>query len=131
MQEFIIGVLGAGIGAGIMTIIQMFIKRKWSKEDKQEEKEDKLAALTAQLEDVNKKLDALSQDVGHVKIANQSILSDRIQWLGTRYLEDGEIDFEDRRILKNLHNSYHDHCGGNGDFDELMKDIYALPLKLK
>ena len=32
-MEFVIGILGAGIGAGLMSIIQAALQRKWKKED--------------------------------------------------------------------------------------------------
>ena len=72
MVEFIIGILGAGIGAGIMTIIQMRMKRKWEKEDKQEAKTDTLAEIKTQLDALNKKIDSLSDDVSHVKVAEKA-----------------------------------------------------------
>lgn len=130
-MEFVIGLLGSGIGAGLMVIIQMLLKRKWAKEDQHDEKTEKLNDLSTRLIDIDTKLDGLANDVSHVKSANKSILSDRIKWLGTKYLEAGEIEFEDRRILHNLHDAYHDDCGGNGDFKILMKNVDSLPLKVR
>ena len=128
-MDILIGVLGAGIGAGLMSLIQSIMKRKWEKEDKDADKQDQYDELTERLGQIETKIATLSEEVGHVKMADQAILSDRIKWLGTKYLEEGEIEFEDRRILHQLHNAYHNHCGGNGDFDILMQDIDALPLK--
>lgn len=129
MNDFVIGLFGTGIGAGIMVIIQMLLNRKWAKEDKQEAKDDMLNELSVRLDSLDAKLDSAIKDLGHVKAADKSILADRIKWLGTTYIEAGEIEFEDRRILHELHNAYHNHCGGNGDYDILMKEIDALPLK--
>lgn len=128
-MEFIIGLLGTGIGAGIMVIVQMLLNRKWAKEDKQEAKTDKLDELSEKLAGVETKLDSAIVALDHVKAADKSILSDRIKWLGTRCLEAGEIEFEDRRILHELHDAYHNHCGGNGDYDILMREVDELPLK--
>lgn len=128
-MDILIGVLGAGIGAGLMSLIQLIVKRKWEKEDKNADKQDQYDELTERLGQIEEKIATLSEEVGHVKMADQAILSDRIKWLGTKYLEEGEIEFEDRRILHQLHNAYHNHCGGNGDFDILMQDVDALPLK--
>lgn len=128
-MEFIIGLLGTGIGAGIMVVVQMLLNRKWAKEDKQEAKADKLDKLSEKLAALEEKLDSAIEDLGHVKAADKSILSDRIKWLGTQYLEAGEIEFEDRRILHELHDAYHNHCGGNGDYDILMREVDELPLK--
>lgn len=131
MTEFLIGFLGTGIGAGVMALIQMIVNRKWQKEDKQEAKTDKLEGIEKRLNKIDSKLDTAIDEVGHVKAANKSILSDRIKWLGTKYLEEGEIEFEDRRIMHDLHDAYHNHSGGNGDYDILMREIDELPLKHK
>lgn len=55
-------------------------------------------------------------------------LLDRIQHLGRSYLKVGEIDFDDRRRLHQMHTAYH-NLGGNGDLDTLMEDVDELPLK--
>lgn len=128
-MELIIGLLGTGIGAGVMAIVQKVLDRKWAKEDKHEAKTDKLDEYNKHLDKIDTKLDKAIDEIGHVKAANKSILSDRIKSLGTQYLDAGEIGFEDRRNLHNLHDAYHNHSGGNGDYDILMRDIDNLPLK--
>lgn len=128
-MEILYGILGAGVGAGVMTIIQMMIKRKWAKADRQEEKADKVGNLEKRLAEMDAKMSITLNELSHVKAANKVILADRVKWLGTKYVEAGEIDFEDRRIIRELHEGYHDHCGGNGDYDLLMKAIDKLPLK--
>lgn len=130
-MEALIGVLGAGVGAGLMSLIQTILKRKWAEEDKQEEKLDKLDKLEKRLDEIDKKLEVMSDDLGHVKNADRAILSDRIKWLGEKYLEDEEIGFEDRRVLNQLHDAYHNDCGGNGDYKKLMESVNELPLKIK
>ena len=54
---------------------------------------------------------------------------DRIRFLGQAYIAEGEIDFDDRRILRQMHTSYHNGLGGNGDLDALMEEVDSLPLK--
>lgn len=130
-MEHIYTLLGTGFGAGLVVIIQKILERKWAKDDRNEAKEDKLDKLEKKLEEMDQKLQELSDDVGHVKNADRAILSDRIKWLGTKYLEAAEIDFEDRRILNQLHDAYHNDCNGNGDFKNLMEDVNELPLKTK
>ena len=56
------------------------------------------------------------------------VMYDRIRHLGLSYIQDGAITFDDRRILKEMHTSYH-NLGGNGDLDKLMEGVYELPLK--
>lgn len=57
------------------------------------------------------------------------VIFDHIRERGLEYIAHGEIDFDDRRILKEMHTSYHDGLGGNGDLDKLMDAVYELPLK--
>lgn len=130
-MEHLYTLLGTGFGAGLVVIIQKMIERKWAKDDRDEAKEDKLDKLEKKLEEMDKKLEELSKDVGHLKTAEKASLSDRIKWLGTRYLEAGEIEFEERQVMHQLHDAYHNHCGGNGDYDILMQDIDELTLKTK
>ena len=126
----IIGIFGGGaVGAGIMTIIQMCLKRKWAKEDKAEEKTDKITEMNTRLDTISDQLKTAIDDIAHVKSANKAILEDRIKWLGEKYLSEKEIDFDNRRILHNLHSAYHYDCNGNGDYDCLMRDVDELPLK--
>lgn len=57
------------------------------------------------------------------------VLYDRVRYLGQKYIADGRVDFDDRRILNLMHKSYHDGLGGNGDLDNVMNDVNRLPLK--
>lgn len=57
------------------------------------------------------------------------MLYDRIRHLGQKYIANGAVDFDDRRILNEMHGCYHNGLGGNGDLDNLMRDVNALPLK--
>lgn len=57
------------------------------------------------------------------------VLYDRVRYLGQKYIQEGSVDFDDRRILNLMHKSYHDGLGGNGDLDVVMKMVNALPLK--
>ena len=57
------------------------------------------------------------------------VLYDRIRFLGQRYICNGTVDFDDRRILNEMHKCYHEGLGGNGDLDNLMSEVNKLPLK--
>ena len=70
-----------------------------------------------------------SDDMKAVKTALKWVMYDRIRYLGLAYVKDGEIDIDDRRILREMHNSYHEGLGGNGDLDDLMAQVGRLPLK--
>lgn len=75
------------------------------------------------------KADTKQADMDAMKDGLKWVLYDRIKYLGQRYIADGEVDFDDRRILNMMHNSYHDGLGGNGDLDNVMGEVNKLPLK--
>ena len=107
----------------IDNLVQWMLKRKAAKEDKTEAEADKQKKSEQErLETTEKKLDAL-------KIGVRIILLDRIQHLGQAYIRDGEVDFDDRRRLNDMHSVYHSSLGGNGDLDVLMHEVNSLPLK--
>ena len=118
----LVAVLSGGIGAGVLKLIGD--RLAWKRE-RTAKKEDKAEKIT--VEDFEK----MKADVKAVKEANKFILYDRIRFLAMEYIKDGEIDFDERRILKDMHTSYHYGLNGNGDLDNLMKKIDDLPLKLK
>lgn len=112
---------------GIREALKWSRTRKAQKEDKAEAKEEyrqKQSDLRTEerLEAIEKKTDAQSE-------ALKFILYDRIRYLGQAYIAEEEIDFDDRRILNEMHRSYHVGLHANGDLDNLMRDVNALPLK--
>lgn len=96
--------LVAGIVSIISTIIQNWQKHKYEKEDTEQ-----------------KDLKALTEGV-------RWILFDRIKYLGFSYMRQGTVDFDDRRILREMHKVYHVGLGGNGDLDQIMSAVDKLPL---
>ena len=68
-------------------------------------------------------------DITALKIGLKWVIYDRIRYLGQTYIAAKSIDFDDRRILNEMHKCYHDGLGGNGDLDNLMKEVNSLPLK--
>jgi hypothetical protein len=93
-------------------------------------RDDKAAAK----EEENKKsteqrIKNIEQNLNAVVEGQKYILLDRIRYLGCAYLKDGEVSFDDRRLLNMMHGVYHDGLGGNGDLDTLMEEVNDLPLK--
>lgn len=115
-------ILTGGFAVSLVNLIRDVImwkkNRKAAKEDKEEQK-------------IEERLKAIEDITSTLASANKYILYDRIRFLGQAYIKDGAVDFDDRRILTDMHNVYHNGLGGNGDLDNLMKDVNALPLKLK
>ena len=75
------------------------------------------------------KTDGKDKDIEALKSASKWMLYDRIRYLGLKYISEGLVDFDDRRVLNEMHNCYHDGLGGNGDLDNLMHKVNDLPLK--
>lgn len=75
------------------------------------------------------KADVKDKDITALKAGLKWVLYDRIRFLGQHYISVGAVDFDDRRILNEMHKSYHDGLGGNGDLDVLMREVNALPLR--
>lgn len=75
------------------------------------------------------KADGKDKDIEALKSGQKWLLYDRIRYLGQHYIGAGSVDFDDRRILNEMHKVYHNGLGGNGDLDVLMRDVNALPLK--
>ena len=118
-------ILAIASGAVGAAIINGMNERKLHKMEREEKKEDQAALdIEARLKMVEEKLDSIVD-------ANKYSLFDRIRYLGQAYISDGEIDFDDRRVLNAMHTCYHNGLGGNGDLDVLMRTVNALPLKTK
>lgn len=74
------------------------------------------------------KSDDKDKDIEALKTGLKWVLYDRIRYRGQQYISAGRVDFDDRRILNEMHASYHDGLGGNGDLDNLMGQVNRLPL---
>lgn len=70
------------------------------------------------------------KDIKALKTAMRFIMLDRIRWLGQAYIREKCITFDDRRLLNEMHDSYHNGLDGNGDLDTLMAAVNSLPLKI-
>ena len=104
-------------------IIQWKLARKAKKEDKAEERQENVCKAN-QL-----KIDKLEDAVQATITGQRYILLDRIRYLGLACLQRGEVSFDERRLLHQMHDVYHNSLNGNGDLDELMSEVDELPLK--
>lgn len=109
LQAIIGGLLaGSAVAALINQIGESVRQKRKHKFDTEEVKDDDISALKAGL---------------------KWVIYDRIRYLGQTYISQKTIDFDDRRILNEMHKCYHEGLDGNGDLDNLMKEVNALPLK--
>ena len=104
--------------AGFFEMLRFRRERKAKKED------------SAEL-NIEKRLNTIETQTAAQSEALKYIMYDRIRFLGQEYIAEGEIDFDDRRILNAMHSVYHSGLNGNGDLDNLMRDVNALRLKRK
>lgn len=136
MSEYIKIVLAFLCGGGGLALIE-WGREKWKfkaerqamKEDRKEQKNDEIEKLTKLVEGLAKQQTETSVQLDALRDAQKCVLLDRIIHLGQNYIRAGEIDFDDRRRLREMHHSYHHGLGGNGDADAIMLAIDALPLK--
>lgn len=102
-MEFVIGILGAGIGSGVMAIVLAALQRKWAKQDKHDERIDALVT------------------------ALKVLMIDRVKWLGNQYIKAKEITLSDKDTLVDMHSAYK-ALGGNGHLDVVMREVDKLPV---
>jgi hypothetical protein len=123
-------------GAGGLALIEWAreawkhrVERKDKKEDKQEEKTDMTEELKKSVDELQKQQEGISTQLDALREAMKCVLLDRIIYLGQSYITEGEVDFDDRKRLRDMHTSYHSGLKGNGDADAIMSAVDALPLK--
>jgi len=115
-----IAILSSGALVTIIEGIKDFFRHR--RERKEKAVDEKKQNVEERLEAIEKKTDAQTEALKYV-------LYDRIRYLALAYIAEREIDFDDRRILNDMHRSYHNGLGGNGDLDVLMNEVNSLPLK--
>ena len=117
------GVTGAAVIKLIDNVVQWKLQRKAAKEDRTlDDDRAEIKKIKQWEKDIEDKVNALIN-------ADRYIMFDRIRYLGQKYVAEKEADFDDRRILNQMHDVYHNELGGNGDLDKLMKAVNTLPLK--
>lgn len=100
--EIVLAIVAGLFGStGISTIVMSALKRHWDKKDKGDARIDAL---------VN---------------AQKVTMIDRVRWLGSHYIDDGEISLEDKENLKEMYEAYK-ALGGNGHLDTVMKEVEKL-----
>ena len=133
MTEILIGfVSGGALAALIKVLADRFAwkrKRQADKEDKVERKQEE-AERQASIKS-EERLECIEDTIGALKEGMKFMLYDRIRYLGQAYIAEKAIDFDDRRILNNMHHTYHFGLSGNGDLDTLMEEVNRLPLKTR
>ena len=147
MGEFWGTVLMFLFGAGGLALINLIqerwrvrFQRKADKEDKMDECKDTIIKIKEQLDEFvneqnnyNEQAKALFKEI-ETNNASQNeamkyVLLDRIIYIGQSYIKRGEVTFDERKRLREMHQVYHNELHGNGDADFIMKAVDKLPLK--
>ncbi len=121
-MEVLIAILSGGAAVALIEGLREWLGRRY------EQRARKEALAQRKIEE---RLTAMEEQNIAQSEALKYILYDRIRFLGQAYIAAGEIDFDDRRILNSMHAVYHSGLKGNGDLDNLMRDVNALRLKRK
>lgn len=103
------GLLGGSAVAAVVNQIGETIRQKRAQEYKTESAEN--------------------ETLSAIKEALKWVMYYRIRIDGQNWIKEGSIDYDNRRILNEMHRCYHVGLDGNGDLDNLMKEVNSLPLK--
>ena len=101
-MEIVLTLLSACLGSsGVTAIVLALLQRKWSKDDKKDERMDAL---------VN---------------AQKVIMIDRVRHLSKAHIAQGEISLEDKETIKDMFAAYK-ALGGNGHLNTVMGEVDKL-----
>lgn len=133
--------VGSAALTAFVTIYALHIKRKWEKQDKQEETND---SMGDKLDNVSRELGALSKQVAKLSAdldkemasVNNKIVSmqaglretlyDSIKTACKKYESEGRIREEEYKSLHRMWDVYHHDLNGNGYLDGEMDAIEKL-----
>lgn len=142
--ELILTFLSGGAIVAIIGLVGDRLKFKWqrkaTKEDRAEEKHDAIKDIYKHMECFegmstakDDEFDTILKELLAIQKAQcealKFLLLDRILFYGKYYSDKGEITFDERKRLRDMHNVYHQPpLNGNGDADLVMRSIDDLPL---
>lgn len=101
MESLVVALISALTGTGVSSIIVVLLQRKWSKQDKRDNRVDALVE------------------------ANKVLMIDKVRYLGKKYISEGEIHLEDKENLQEMYDAYK-RLGGNGHLDTVMYEVNRL-----
>lgn len=134
-------IIGSALVTALATIYALHIKRKWEKQDKEDESKDsmesKIDKMTEEIGELSKKVEKLSSDldkeiedrdnkINSLQAGLREILYDRIKFLCKKYCGEGKIREEDYKSLKRMWSVYHNDLVGNGYLNGEMDEIEKL-----
>jgi len=134
LLEFIVAVVGIILGSSALTVALNNLQKRWelkqerknTVEDRKEEKENKVEGLQNATESQEERLKALEAQVKFISEGIKYLLLDKILFLGAKYVRRNSISMEERKILREMHNVYHEGLHGNGDADFIMGRVEEI-----
>lgn len=146
MQKLLLVVAAFVFGAGGLAVLNV-IQERWkirydhrvAKDNKNSEQDDKIGKLEKMFKDYTEEQKKFnSQALERFKEIDKNdeasrramkfVLLDRIIYIGQSYIKHGVVTFDERRRLREMHDTYHNDLGGNGDADNIMDAVDELPL---
>ena len=142
--EMVITFVGGGALVALISVLgerwKFRQEHKAKKEDRAEERKDRTNELSKSLEtfeqseakkneELETRLKGLENQMTAQTEALKLLMLDRILHLGQSYVAKGEISFDDRKRLHDMHKCYHDGLGGNGDAKLIIEAVDSLPMK--
>ena len=137
----VLKLIGSALVAASATLISLYLKRKWEKQDKTNEKKeaeaDKIDKMSKELSCLREKVDGLSadfekeitdirkQDSG-LQSGLREILYDRTKFLAKKFIAEEQIREEDYKSLQRMWKVYHEELDGNGYLDSVMREVEEL-----
>lgn len=137
----ILRIIGSALVAAAATLLSLYLKRKWEKQDKSDDKKDameeKIDKMSEQLTGLAQKVDKLSEELDKEVIDTdlknrclqaglREMLYDRIKYLCKKYVSEGKLREEEYNSLNRMWGVYHTDLGGNGYLDGEMTEIEKL-----
>lgn len=110
------GVIIAIITAISGTLIQIITHIRTVKEANLQKVKDDIEKIKSSIQDNNE--------------GTKVLLADKLKFLCSKALNEGEIDYDSLRIIENLYKSYH-QLGGNGFMTDIYEKVKELPITFK
>ena len=126
---------GLATGGALVAIIKAIEEafawrrnRKAQLEDRDDERVKEEKELRSAVDSLVESQKEMKADIEALIVSNRLMMLDRILHLGLSYIKRGEVTFEERKNLHDMHESYHYGLMGNGDADLIMEAVDELPL---
>lgn len=137
-QTILLCLLSSAFAAAVVSSIKEIIIWKLNRkakiaDDNQKKKEEEILALLKKHGDCIEKLEKsiASQEKRLNVYLNdyKLILKDKIKYLVFKYVEAGEISFDEKQAINHMWTTYHYDLEGNGDLDDVMQLLETVPFK--